>query len=349
VPLFEISGSGITRHSAASLADLGLRERQDLQRLLRDDIRVLDQNLLVVAEEFGNWEDARRRIDLLALDKEGRLVVIELKRTEDGGHMDLQALRYAAMVSPMVFDDVVAAHEKFLARVDPDGDRDARHELISFLGLEDEEPEISSDVRTVLVSGDFGREITTTVLWLNEFDGMDIRCVRLVPYRLGDKVLLDIQQIIPLPEAEDYQVRVRRKDQERERSRTDGRDFTRYHVVVDGRQLPDENKRKAIHTMVANLIERDCPGERIADVIGPRKFRGIDGELTDPDEMVVLVEAAYPRFRFDPGRWYVDEPFHQEGRTWLLSKMWGRDTEQVLEDLSAAFPDSGVTFRRAAI
>jgi hypothetical protein len=249
----------------------------------------------------------------------------------------------------MVFDDVVAAFEKFLARVDPDGDRDARHELISFLGLEDEEPEISSDVRIVLVSGDFGREITTTVLWLNQFDGMDIRCVRLVPYRLDDKVLLDIQQIIPLPEAEDYQVRVRRKDQERERSRTDGRDFTRYHVVVDGRQLPDENKRKAIRTMVANLVKRDCPGERIADVIGPRKFRGIDGELTDPDEMVILAEAAYPRFRFDPGRWYVDEPFHQGGRTWLLSKMWGRDTEQVLEDLSAAFPDSGVTFRRAAI
>jgi hypothetical protein len=339
----------MTRHSAASLADLGLRERQDLQRLLRDDIGVLDQNLLVIAEEFGNWEDARRRIDLLALDKEGRLVVIELKRTEDGGHMDLQALRYAAMVSPMVFDDVVAAYKKFLVRIDPDGDLDARHELIAFLGQEDEEAEISSDVRIVLVSGDFGREITTTVLWLNQFDGMDIRCVRLVPYRMRGKVLLDIQQIVPLPEAEDYQVRVRRKDQERERSRTDGRDFTRYHIVVDGKQLPDENKRKAIRTMVATLIERDCPGERIADVLGPRKFRGIDGELTDPDEMIAPVEAAYPRFRFDPGRWYVDEPFHQRGRTWLLSKMWGLDTEQMLEGLSAAFPDSGVTFRRAAI
>jgi hypothetical protein len=335
------------RHNAASFADLGLRERQDLQRMIREDIGVLDQNLLVISEEFGNWEDARRRIDLLALDKEGRLVVIELKRTEDGGHMDLQALRYAAMVSPMVFDDVAVAYEKFLARTHPGEDHDARHELSSFLGQDDEEGEISSDVRVVLISGDFGREITTTVLWLNQFEGMDIRCVRLVPYRVGEKVLLDIEQIVPLPEAEDYQVRVRRKDQERERSRTDGRDFTRYHVVLDGESLPDENKRKAVRSMVANLIERNCPAERIAEILGPRKFRGIDGEITDPDEMIVPLEAAYPRFRFDPGRWWVDEPFHQGGRTWLLTKMWGRETEQMLEDLSAAFPESGVAYRKA--
>jgi hypothetical protein len=348
VPLFEISESGLERHSAASLADLGLRERQDLQRMLRDDIGVLDQDLLVISEEFGAWEDARRRIDLLAIDKEARLVVIELKRTEDGGHMDLQALRYAAMVSPMVFDDVVAAYDKFLARVRPNEDLDARRELSAYLGQGEDELEISSDVRIILVSGDFGKEITTTVLWLNEFEGMDIRCVRLVPYGVEDKVLLDIQQVVPLPEAEDYQVRVRRKDQERERSRTDGRDFTRFQIVVDGEALEDENKRKAIRTMVAKLIERDCPAERIAEILGPRKFRGVDGEITDPEEMIAPVEEAYPRFRFDPGRWYIDEPFYQAGRTWVLSKMWGRDTEQMLDDLRAAFPDSGITHRKAA-
>lgn len=33
--------------------------------------------------------DSRLRIDLLGIDKAGNLVVIELKRTEDGGHIDL--------------------------------------------------------------------------------------------------------------------------------------------------------------------------------------------------------------------------------------------------------------------
>lgn len=58
---------------------------------------------MVLAEEFGDWEESRRRIDILCLDSDARLIVVELKRTEDGGHMELQALRYASMVSRMTF------------------------------------------------------------------------------------------------------------------------------------------------------------------------------------------------------------------------------------------------------
>ena len=54
------------------------------------------------------------------------------------------------------------------------------------------------------------------MLWLNRFEGMDMRCVRLVPYEIDGRVFLDVQQIVPLPEAADYQVRVRRKDVARE-------------------------------------------------------------------------------------------------------------------------------------
>ena len=37
----------------------------------------------MIAEEFGEWEDCRRRIDLLGIDKGANLVVIELKRDEE--------------------------------------------------------------------------------------------------------------------------------------------------------------------------------------------------------------------------------------------------------------------------
>lgn len=348
VPLYEVTNSGMDRYQVAAFAALGLSEREDLQRLLRDDITVLDDDLLVVSEEFGNWEDARRRIDLLAVDSEGHLVVIELKRTEDGGHMDLQALRYAAMVSSMLFDDVAAAFQAFLEKTRPDEDLDARETLASFLDLpEDGEPTISSDVRILLVSANFGREVTTAVLWLNGFDGMDIRCVRLVPYQVDDKVLLDIQQIVPLPEAADYQVRLRRKDQEQKRTRADGRDFTRFHIVVDNEPLNEENKRNAVRTMVEQLMERQCSAEQIAEVLGARKLRGIDGLVVDVAAIAESVQAAYPDLRFDPKRWYVERPFQQAGRTWVLTKMWGLETEQALADLSKRFATSGVGFRRA--
>jgi hypothetical protein len=60
---------------AARFAELGLEERRDLQWLIRERIDVVAPDTLVLAEEFGNWKDSRRRIDLLALDREANLVV----------------------------------------------------------------------------------------------------------------------------------------------------------------------------------------------------------------------------------------------------------------------------------
>ena len=94
-------------------------------------------NLLVITEEFGEWEDSRRRIDLLAIDQDANLVVIELKRTDDGGHMELQAVRYAAMVSTMTFEKVVDLHGRFLSRQGVSSDPKAS--ILDF--LEWEEPD----------------------------------------------------------------------------------------------------------------------------------------------------------------------------------------------------------------
>ena len=53
------------------------------------------------------------------------------------------------------------------------------------------------------MSAEFSKELTTSVIWLNEC-GLDIECVRIKPYSDNGRILADIQQIIPLPEAEDY-------------------------------------------------------------------------------------------------------------------------------------------------
>lgn len=112
MPVYELTADAIHPLQETSFISSGIRERSDLQRLLRDSISVIDPDLMVITEEFGEWEDSRRRIDLLCLDRSGNLVVIELKRTEDGGHMELQAIRYAAMVSTMTFAKIVSVHDQ---------------------------------------------------------------------------------------------------------------------------------------------------------------------------------------------------------------------------------------------
>lgn len=350
MPLYEISHDGrLAALPRAAFAALGIRERDDIQRLLRDDVGALGDDLLVIAEEFGEWEDARRRIDLLAVDRSGRLVVIELKRTESGGHMDLQAVRYAAMVSAMDFEDVVAAYSRHLAARAPGDARDARAELEDFLdaGDPDEGPAISTDVRIILVGADFGREITTTVLWLNRFDGMDVRCVRMIPYDVGDnRVLVDVQQVIPLAEAADYQVRIRRKETARERATGSTRDYTRFHVVVDGHELPAENKRNAVRLMIEQLTARGAPLELVYETISKR-MKVLPGVYRTGDGVREALVAAYGSIDVD--RWFTESPFVDEAasQTYVLSNQWGKKTEQRLQDLADAFPDSKVTFRRA--
>ena len=61
-------------------------------------------------------------------------------------------------------------------------------------------------------TADFSRELTTAVLWLNEHD-LDIPCVQLKPYVLAEPVLREVSQVIPLPEANEYQARFREKVQ----------------------------------------------------------------------------------------------------------------------------------------
>ncbi|MFO0905725.1 MAG: DUF4268 domain-containing protein [Pirellulales bacterium] len=220
MPLYELTSDAFRPINTASFAELKIRERDDLQRMLRSQIEVLGDELYVLTEEFGEWEDSRRRIDLLAIDADANLVVIELKRTTDGGHMELQAIRYAAMVSTMTFERAEQVHAEFLARSGKAA-KEARTRILTFLGWEEpQEESFAQDVRIILVSEDFSKELTTAVLWLRERE-IDIRCIRLRPYLDGTTRFVDVQQIIPLPEANEYQIQIRQKEQVGRRNRAE--------------------------------------------------------------------------------------------------------------------------------
>jgi RecB family endonuclease NucS len=91
--IFRVTDSAIEKVGETTFAQEKFLERRDLQRLVKADISILSPDLMVIKDEFGEWEDSKRRIDLLCLDKDAHLVVVELKRTEEGEYMDLQAIR----------------------------------------------------------------------------------------------------------------------------------------------------------------------------------------------------------------------------------------------------------------
>lgn len=205
-------------------------ERDDLQEAFKNNIDIIAPDCMVIAEEFSDWQGSRKRIDLLAIDKQANLVVIELKRTDTGDHMELQALRYASMISTMTFEDAIEVFRKYKKQNGyPNYSlEETQHEIEDFVEVNIDESGFAEDVKTILVSQDFSTELTTSVIWLNERN-LDITCMKIQPYNDNGKILIDIQQIIPLPEAEDYQIKVRRKLEEKRDIRKDSsRDYSKY-------------------------------------------------------------------------------------------------------------------------
>ncbi len=164
--IFKFNNDSFEKVEQTQFSNEGILERQHIQNALKKQIDVIAPDILIISEEFSEWSDSKRRIDLLGVDKEGNIVVIELKRTETGEHMDLQAIRYASMVSTLTFIRAVEIFSKYLQTIE--SELNAEDELSSFVG--DNIENFASDVRIILVSSDFSKELTTSVMWLNERD-----------------------------------------------------------------------------------------------------------------------------------------------------------------------------------
>jgi hypothetical protein len=342
--IFEVGPSSLTAVEATDFAAAGLKERSDLQRLLRDQVSVVAPDVLVLAEEFGEWTESRRRIDLLAIDKNANIVVIELKRSEDGGHMELQALRYAAMVSTLTGSRAVEVLGSYLRARKQEGD--AEQILLDFLGWSEmNEDDFGQDVRIVLVSADFSRELTTAVLWLNEKD-LDIRCVRIKPYAYHDNILIDVQQVIPLPESADYQIDIRDKKRRGRASRSGGMDFTRYDVSIDGVIHPSQWKRNSILLVVKALLGhgvRVHELDQLFQTLRRRKlFYKVSGAMESVDEFVDAAkqQAALEGKAFSDRRWHLAENdlIYEADGTYVLSNQWGVHWPPIMQELKQRYP-----------
>ena len=343
MPIFRLHDDKLTALQPTRFDQHSVYERSHLQQILKKQIDILLPDLLVVAEEFGDWDESRRRIDLLAVDKERRLVVIELKRTEDGGHMELQAIRYAAMVSTLTFEQLIGIFGDYIEANNLN--IDALETLVDFLGgQEPGEISLAQDVRIILASADFSKELTTSVLWLNE-NGLDITCIRMRPYAYEQELFVDIQSVIPVPEASDYQVRIREKRQRERTARTRSNDLTRYDLKVGDTVFRGLAKRWLVFHIVKASIERGANPSEVKELISGltrhsrNAFQVFEGELTH-EQLQAKFDELDSGGQIHKCRRYFsgeDEFFYENGKTYVLSNQWGSGTLDTADALIVAF------------
>lgn len=210
----DLSQNRLSRLAQKRFSDLNLREREHLQEWLANQPDALGEELLIIQKEFDGFEETRERLDLLALDKDGNLVVIENKLDDSGRDVTWQALKYTAYVSSLKKTQIVDIYQQYLDRFCDGGNAVAR--LCDFLEVEDL-AEVSlnrdNDQRMFFIAAHFRREVTATVLWLLS-RGIQVKCFKVTPFTLDQELIIDIQQIIPTPEAADFMIRMSSKDGE---------------------------------------------------------------------------------------------------------------------------------------
>ncbi|MFC3881041.1 DUF4268 domain-containing protein [Algoriphagus namhaensis] len=192
--------------------DLKIRERQHLQEWISKNPEVLEDELLIIQKEFDGFSNTSERLDLLALDKDGNLVIIENKLDDTGRDVVWQSLKYASYCSTLTIPQILEIFQKYL---DKQGNHEnAKTKILEFLDVDENNLVLNqNDQRVFLVANSFRKEVTATVLWLREHD-IDIQCFRAVPYSLGEDVFLQVEQIIPLPETKDFIINIREKEKE---------------------------------------------------------------------------------------------------------------------------------------
>ena len=201
-------------------SDLNLRERSHLQEWIAKHPQALtqdtDDELLIIQKEFSGFDDTNERLDLLALDKMGNLVIIENKLDDSGKDVVWQALKYAGYCSGMNKEQILEVFQRYLNSQQGDEKRDAAEIIVEFLecgSLDEVTLNQVQSQRIILVAANFRKEVTNTALWLMAF-GLRVQCFRVTPYQLENEVLLDVHQVIPPPEAEEYMIRIAKKEKE---------------------------------------------------------------------------------------------------------------------------------------
>jgi hypothetical protein len=209
------TSNSITALSAKGFGALGFSERAHLQEWIAKCPECLGEELLILAKEFDGFDETKERLDLLALDKQGCLVVIENKLDDSGRDVVWQALKYASYCSSLSKSQIVAIHQSYLAK---NGGGDAREKIEEFLDKEDFENVIlnsGTDQRIILVAANFRKEVTSTVLWLLQHR-VRLQCIRATAFDNGGQLFLNMEKIIPTPEAEDFMIGVAEKEKEQQ-------------------------------------------------------------------------------------------------------------------------------------
>lgn len=194
----DIEGKTLTKLKSPLYRDLNLKERFDIQEWVESDATILGEELMIIAKELVL--PSKKRLDLLAIDKKGCLVVIELKRDFSGSEIEWQSIKYASYFSSLEDKEIIQIYANY-AKYSLE---QASADIEEFLNLEEDwKIALNKQQRIILVAGQFNSDVISAVLWLREHT-VDISCVELSPFVDDKQLFIQANILIPIKEAREF-------------------------------------------------------------------------------------------------------------------------------------------------
>lgn len=217
--VYSIKGKQAARIEPVTFSELNMTEN-DIEEVLRNSIDMIcdeEESMLIVGRQVRNEKNGRS--DLTAVDNNGNIVLIEIKRDrKDIEHrkeaFEFQAIRYAASYATIEKTDdlvkkVYAPYiEKYRSEFEL-GELTSFElgirKLNEFLRVNDAQKNFNEKQRIILVASDFDEQTLSAVAWLNS-NNVDMSCYRLTPYKLNEDIFFYVEKLLPVTNYDDYYV-----------------------------------------------------------------------------------------------------------------------------------------------
>lgn len=204
---------------STTFADLNLKEK-NIEEMLRVNLGMLfddadDETMLIVGQQVQT--EAKTRSDLTAIDKDGNIVLIEIKRDKDDiikrlEAVEFQAVRYAAAYASIETpDDLI--REVYSGYVEKHKDEFADHKELTSTEIaqlkldkfikNNQITSFNKLQRIMIVASGFDDDSLSAIAWLNS-NNVDISCYQICPYKYKDDIIITFDKILPLKEYKDF-------------------------------------------------------------------------------------------------------------------------------------------------
>ncbi len=236
--MYSINGKKAEKIEAVTFSELGMQENE-IEEILRTSVDMLcedEESMLIVGRQVRNEKNGRS--DLTAVDNNGNVVLIEIKRDRKDIEnrkeaFEFQAIRYAASYATIDGPDdlVKIVYAPYIEKYRSEfvlGELTSYElgirKLNEFLEANDTENSFNKKQRIILVASDYDEQTLSAVAWLNS-NHVDMSCFKLVPYKINDEVYLHAEKILPLINYDAYYVNL--MDKSSPVLKQQNKDFTR--------------------------------------------------------------------------------------------------------------------------